>query len=118
VDPNSLNPDTDPDPVFQLNPDPIRIMDFDDQKREKKNTDENFFDQKLQFTYVQATEEPSALKRDYPSLQKIKFINYFYVFGSFLPSWIWIRIRIRIRIHSTAFLYPASQLKDSCAFGT
>ncbi len=48
---------------------------------------------KLQFTYpyasikdVQATEEPSALKRDHPALQKIKFINCFQFLWVFLPS--------------------------------
>ncbi len=38
-----MNPDTDtdPDPAYQMNPDPpdaIRIQGFDDQKQEKKNT--------------------------------------------------------------------------------
>jgi hypothetical protein len=69
--------DTDPDPAFQVNPDPnpIRIQGFDE-KIKKKNTAENFskyyFDQKLQFTYVQATgelEKPSALKKEHPALQ-------------------------------------------------
>jgi hypothetical protein len=42
VDPDSLNPDT--DPAFHVNPDtePIRIQEFDDQKQKKKNTAENF----------------------------------------------------------------------------
>jgi hypothetical protein len=42
-----------------MNTDPIRIQGFDDPKLKntKTNTDENFFDQKLQFTYVQATGE-------------------------------------------------------------
>ncbi len=51
----------DPDPALQVNPDPIQIHGFDDQKRKKKNTTEfffSFFDQKLHFTYVQA--KPSA----------------------------------------------------------
>ncbi len=47
VDPDSLNPDTDmdPDPAFQVNPDPdpIRIQGFDDQKLKKENTAETFF---------------------------------------------------------------------------
>jgi hypothetical protein len=57
VDPALLNPDpdTDPDPAFQVNPDPIQIQGVDDQKLKEKNTAENFFqpffDQKLQFTY-------------------------------------------------------------------
>jgi hypothetical protein len=41
VDPDSLNPD--PDPAFQVNPDPVRIQCFDDQKFKKINTAENFF---------------------------------------------------------------------------
>jgi hypothetical protein len=34
VDPDSLNPDMDSDPAFEVNPDPdpIRIQDFDDRK--------------------------------------------------------------------------------------
>jgi hypothetical protein len=61
------NPDTDPDPAFQVNrdldtdPDPIRIQSFADKILKKKHTAEIFFifllDQKLQFTYVQATGE-------------------------------------------------------------
>ncbi len=42
MDPDSWNPDTDPDPAFQVNPDPdpIRIQGFDDQKLKEKNTAE------------------------------------------------------------------------------
>ncbi len=45
MDPDSLNPgpDTNPDPAFQVNPDPypdpIRVQGFDDQKQKKINTD-------------------------------------------------------------------------------
>jgi hypothetical protein len=42
-------------------------------KMKKKYTAEHFlflFDQKFQFTYVQATGEPSALKRKHPTLHK------------------------------------------------
>jgi hypothetical protein len=58
---------------------------------------------------LQATEEaqPSALKREHPVLQNMKFFPYFC--GSFLPSWIpnpdldtdpeSDRIGIRIQIH-------------------
>jgi hypothetical protein len=46
VDPDLLNPDSDPDPAFQVNPDPdsdlIRIQAFDDQKLKKENTAEFF----------------------------------------------------------------------------
>jgi hypothetical protein len=58
----------------------------------------------------------SALKREHPALKKMKFINFFYVCGSFLTSWIRIENPdpntdpgtplnpdpIRIRTHSTA----------------
>jgi hypothetical protein len=40
VDPDSLNPL--PDPAFQVNPDPIHIQGFDDQKPKKRNTAEYF----------------------------------------------------------------------------
>jgi hypothetical protein len=71
--------DTDSDPSFQVNPDPIWIRGFDDQKL-------IFYliDQKLQFTYrkasikgVQVTGEAFSLKREHPALQKMKFINFF-----------------------------------------
>jgi hypothetical protein len=57
------------DPEFQVNPDPdpIRIRGFDDKKLKEKKS----FDQKLQFTYVQA---------------KGEFINFFSMFvGYFCP---------------------------------
>jgi hypothetical protein len=45
------------------------------------------FYQKLQFTYpyasikdVQVTKKPSALKKEHPALQNIKFHNFFYTF--------------------------------------
>jgi hypothetical protein len=37
-------------------------------------------------------DKPSALKREHPVLKRMKFIDFFYVSGSFLLSW--------IRIHS------------------
>jgi hypothetical protein len=64
------------DPAFQVNPDPdpIRIQGLDDQKLKKKYTDLikscNLLMSKLQ-------EKPSALKREHPALQKMKFINFF-----------------------------------------
>jgi hypothetical protein len=33
-------------------------------------------------------EQPSDLKKEHPALQTMKFINFFYVCGSFLPFWI------------------------------
>ncbi len=41
--------------------------------------------------------KPSALKRKHPALQNMKFLNFFYFCGSFLPSWIHDPLRIRIR---------------------
>jgi hypothetical protein len=40
-----------------------------------------------------------------PSKKKLNLLTFFYVFGSFLPSWIRIRIQghHRIRIYSTDF---------------
>jgi hypothetical protein len=105
-----IHPGTDPDPAFQVNPD----QGFDDQKLKKKKYSRNFlssfFNQKLQFTYVQATGEAfSPQKRTLSSSINAKFV------GNFLPSWIRIRIPdpdtdpgtpfnpdpIRIRIHRT-----------------
>jgi hypothetical protein len=50
----------------------------------------SFFDQKLQFTYVQATGETFCPKRKDPALQKMKFINFF------LCLWVIFALRIRI----------------------
>jgi hypothetical protein len=66
VDPDLLNPDT--DPAFQVNPDSDSdpIQGFDDQKLKKEKTTEIFyifFDQKLQFTQVQATGEAFSLQK-------------------------------------------------------
>ncbi len=36
--------------------------------------------------------KPSALEREHPALQKMKFINCFLFSGPFLPSWIRVRI--------------------------
>jgi hypothetical protein len=36
--------------------------------------------------------KPSALKREHPALQNMKFSIFFYFCGPFLPSWIRIRI--------------------------
>jgi hypothetical protein len=86
VDPESLNPDPDTDP------DRIRIQGFDDQKLGKKYSRFFFFDQKLQFTFVQATGEAfSPQKRT--SSKKGNLLTFFYVCESFLPSWIGIRIQ-------------------------
>ncbi len=50
VDPDPLNPD--PDPAFQVNPDPYTDPGFDDQKFNKKvQLNFVFFFKNLQFTY-------------------------------------------------------------------
>jgi hypothetical protein len=38
--------------------------------------------------HVQAIEKPSALEREHPVLQNIKFFTFLYFCGSYLPSWI------------------------------
>ncbi len=88
-DTDSLNPDTDPDPAFKVNPDPIRILVIDDQKFYKKIQPKFFFLiiflSKLAICLSQGRhkglsklqEKLSALKREHPALQKIKFINFF-----------------------------------------
>jgi hypothetical protein len=54
-------------------------------------------------------EKPSALKREHPALQNMKIFTFFYICGSFLPSWIRIRIQqlkllqIQIRIDNPGF---------------
>jgi hypothetical protein len=68
-------------------------------KNRKKFTAEkklNFLlDQKLQYTIPKPPyrksklqKKHSTLKREHPALQKLKFLNFFYFCGSFLPSWI------------------------------
>jgi hypothetical protein len=66
VDPDSLNPDPDTDPV--------RIWELNDQKLMKKNTAKIFFifsDQNLQFLMYKLQEKPSALKKEHSALLKI-----------------------------------------------
>jgi hypothetical protein len=66
---------SDPDLAFQVNPDPIRTaFDFDDQKLKKFIKNCNLLMSNLQ-------EKPSALKREHPTLQKMKLLNFFYVCG-------------------------------------
>jgi hypothetical protein len=105
------HPNTNPDPAFQVNPDPIRTrsQDFDDQKLKKKIQLNFFLNKKLQLTYlkasikdVQATGEASALKREHPALQKIKCIN-FYFSGHFFPPGSGTGCESGSRIQNTAF---------------
>ncbi len=89
-----------------------------------------FFNQKWQFTYVQATGEVfSSKKKNIQHFKKWNLLTFFYVCWSFLPSWIRLRIAnpdpatdpgtlmhpdpIRIRIHRTVWStatwnYPAT----------
>ncbi len=77
----------------------IRIQDFDSQKLKKKNTVENFLKYLLLIKNCnlliprppqrtsKLQEKPSALEREHPALQKIKFINFFSIFaGHFAPT--------------------------------
>ncbi len=72
MDLDSLN--LDPDPAFQGNPDPdpdpIQIQDFEDQKLKKKIKMKIFYNQKLQFTYAQATEEDFSPQKGTSSTSK------------------------------------------------
>ncbi len=64
---------------------PIRIQGFDDQKLEKIYSCKKikfFLDQKVQFTRPpqrtsKLRKKPSALKREHPELQQMKFLNFF-----------------------------------------
>jgi hypothetical protein len=38
-------------------------------------------------------EKPSALKREHPAIQNMKFVSFLKIFGSLLSSWIRIRIQ-------------------------
>jgi hypothetical protein len=103
-----MNPDPDTDPDL----DPIRIKDFDVQKLKKKNTAEIFlyllFNKKNNLRMSKLQEKPSALKREHPALQKMKFINFFlclWIIFALLDTDPWTPLKpdpIRIRIHSTA----------------
>ncbi len=73
VDPDSLNPD----PAFQVNPDPdpIRIQGSDDQKLKKKIQLEIFYIyffeiKNCNLLMSKLQEKPSTLKREHPALQK------------------------------------------------
>ncbi len=63
------------------NPDPIQTQGFDDQKLRGKKYSRIFFDLLLikscNLLMSKLHEKPSALKREYPALQKMKFINFF-----------------------------------------
>jgi hypothetical protein len=101
VDPVSLNPD--PDTAFQENP---GVQVVDDQKLKKKNAakifQKSFLIKNCNLLMSKLQEKPSAPKREHPALQKIKFIIFFYVYGSIAnpdpdtdPGIPVLRIRIR-----------------------
>ncbi len=78
-------------------------------KKCSKKFSSSLFDQKLQFTYVQAAGEAfiQPSKKNIQHVKKWNLLTFFYVCESFyLPSWIRIRIQgphwIRIRDHNTA----------------
>ncbi len=75
-----------PDPEFQVNPDPIRIQGFDDQKRKKKNKAKIFF-------------KNLFLIKNCNLLMFKPEENLLTSFALMDPGPI--RIRIRIRIHNT-----------------
>jgi hypothetical protein len=89
VDPDSLNPDPDPDPAFQVHPDTNPDPGLDDQKLKKKikpNIFLSFYDQKLQFTYVQATREAFSPQKRTFSTSKNEIYKLFSMFvGNFCP---------------------------------
>jgi hypothetical protein len=62
-----VDPDSDPDPAFQVNPG------FPDPKIQMKN----FWIKNCNLHMSKLQEKPSALKREYPALQKRKFVNFF-----------------------------------------
>jgi hypothetical protein len=83
VDPYSLNPDpdTNPDPTFKVNPDPIRIQGFDDQQNLRKKysfiflflfliKNCNLLIPRRPQRMSKLQEKPSALKREHPALKK------------------------------------------------
>ena len=77
-------------------------------KNWRKKYSRNFFslffiqNSHLLMSKLHVQEKPSAFKREHPALQKMKFINFHYVCGSFLPSWIliWIKSPFWTRIQS------------------
>jgi hypothetical protein len=77
--------DTDTDPAFCLNPDPIRMQGFADQKFQILTAEKifkffmgsiyNFSITPYRISKLQ--KKPSALKIKHPALQNMKFLNFF-----------------------------------------
>jgi hypothetical protein len=79
-----LHPDLypDPDTAFPGNPgpDPIRIQGFDDQKLKKKKYLKFLLIKNCNLMMSNLQEKSSALKREHPALQNMKFLNFFLLF--------------------------------------
>ncbi len=87
-----MDPDTDPDPAFQVNHDPIRIHGFDDHKlKNKKIQMKNFFHGKIRlqffeerirgsknYSFLQSEFETMALER---KILKAVFLYMRYLFS-------------------------------------
>ncbi len=99
-DPYSFDPD--PDPAFEAeNRSGSRALMTKNWGKIYSVKNFMFFDKKLHYYLSLGLHKgcPSyrrSLKREHPALQNIKFLNFFYFCGSYLPSWIRIRISIRI----------------------
>jgi hypothetical protein len=68
-------------PINVVDPDPWFLMAKSRKNDSRKNVPVSCFDQKLQFTYPLKTSKLQdkllALKREHPSLRKMKFTNFF-----------------------------------------
>jgi hypothetical protein len=97
-------------------------------KIQQKNLFDLFLIKNCNLLIPKLQEKPSALNREHPHSEKWNLLTFFYVFGSFLPSWIRIRIAnpdpgtpldpdlIRIWIHNTGSRFgPVSK---RCGSGT
>ncbi len=64
-----------------VDPDPVRIQAFDDQKLKKKMQPKIFFylflNKKRQLLLSKLKEEPPVLKREHRALQKMQFVHFF-----------------------------------------
>ncbi len=104
----------DPDPAFNFDLNRARIRNTADlygtgtrygtwMKLELNSA--SFFDQKLQFTDVQTTEEAFSPQRRISSTSKNKIYQFFSMFvGHFFPPGSWSGLRIRIRIQRSHWI--------------
>ncbi len=125
VDPDSSNPDTNPDPAFQVNPDTDPDPGFWWPKTAEKKYSWNFFfffDPKLQFTcsyatikYLQATGEAfSSQKRTYSTSKNEIYYLFPMFLGHFCPSGSGSGLQIRIRIQKTHWIL----IQSGCGSGS